>query len=67
MPGELELFAAIVGPLSGWLPVFLPATATALVAGVRLGPGRAFSLVMRSRFGRVRGLGVCRVLSASAT
>ena len=58
MLGELEL-AAIVGPLSGWVPVFLPATATALVAGVgvRLGPGRAFWLAMRSRFGSVRGLG----------
>ena len=54
MLGELEL-AAIVGPLSGWVPVFLPATATALVAGVgvRLGPGRAFWLAMRSRFGSV--------------
>ena len=58
---ELELIdkaLAIMGPFSGCLPLFLPAT-TAFVAGVgvRLGPGRAFWLAMRSRFGLVRGLG----------
>ena len=53
MLGEL---AAIVGPLSGWVPVFLPAT-TAFVAGARLGPLRAIMLAVRSRFGSVPGLG----------
>ena len=59
MLGELELIdkaLAIMGPFSGWLPLFLPAT-TAFVAGARLGPMRAIMLAARSRFGSVRGLG----------